>query len=169
MALSVSLLLVIGASVAPGRVNAQTAVTLEDRIAALEAQEAIRQLIYAYGAALDHRDFVAFSELFAEDSGTWVGGFGTATGRQAIFEMMDASIGHAEEPIEPGSHHVFTNVQIEVDGAHATATTKWIFVVPSESGDPRWMFLGHYDDEFVREDGRWYFLRREAFTDIPAQ
>ncbi|HEU4617975.1 MAG TPA: hypothetical protein VFV10_08030 [Gammaproteobacteria bacterium] len=28
---------------------------------------------------------------------------------------------------------------------------------------------GHYDGTFVREDGRWRFLRREAFTDIPAQ
>ena len=169
MLFKLSLLLVIGASAVPGRVDAQVSATLEDRIAVLEAQEAIRELIYAYGAALDHRDFVAFSELFAEEAGTWVGGFGTATGRKAIFDMMDASIGHADEPIDPSSHHVFTNVQIEVDGSRATARTKWIFVVPSATGDPQWRFLGHYDDEFVREEGRWYFLRREAFTDIPPQ
>jgi uncharacterized protein (TIGR02246 family) len=164
----VSLALAIGALAVPGVGGAQSGATLEARVEALEAQEAIRQLIYAYGDALDHRDFVAFAALFAEDAGTWVGGFGTATGRRAIFEMMDASIGHAEEPIEPSSHHVFTNVRIEVEGVRATATTRWIYVVPSESGDPKWMFLGHYNDEFVREEGRWYFLRREAFTDIPA-
>jgi hypothetical protein len=31
------------------------------------------------------------------------------------------------------------------------------------------MYLGHYDDRFVREDGRWYFLLRRASTDIPVQ
>ncbi|HEY5666184.1 MAG TPA: nuclear transport factor 2 family protein [Gammaproteobacteria bacterium] len=147
----------------------QAGKSLADRIADLEAREAIRELIFAYGHALDHRDFVAFSELFAEQEGTWVGGFGTATGRSAIFGMMDEFIGHAEERVQPTSHHVFTNVSIEVDGDRAAATTRWIFVVPSQAGDPEWMFLGHYEDEFVREGGRWVFLRREAFTDIPVQ
>src|SRR6185437_7661591 len=27
--------------------------------------------------------------------------------------------------------------------------------------------LGHYDDSYVREDGRWRFGRRAAHTDIP--
>ena len=149
--------------------TAQNETGLEQRIATLEAREQIREVIYAYGSALDHRDFVAFSELFEEQRGTWVGGFGSATGRDAIFKMMDESIGHAVEPFEPTSHHVFTNVQIKVDDDMAEATTKWTFVVPSESGSPQWMFLGHYEDQFVHEDGRWYFLRREAFTDIPTQ
>jgi hypothetical protein len=41
--------------------------------------------------------------------------------------------------------------------------------VQSEDGNPQWFYLGHYDDQFVRKDGQWYFLRREAFTDIPRQ
>ena len=119
--------------------------------------------------ALDTRNFVAFSELFEPEHGTWDGGFGNATGREAIFRLMDEQIGHADRPIVPQSHHVFTNIQISVEGDRAMATTKWIFVVPSDSNEPRWMFLGHYDDQFVRKDGRWYFLVREAFTDIPIQ
>jgi len=148
---------------------AQSTANLEARVAELEAREAIRELIYAYGRALDTRNFVAFAALFEEEQGTWSGGFGTAVGRDAIFEMMDSTLGHAEEPVTPTSHHVFTNIQIEVDGARATATTKWIFVMPSESGDPRWVYLGHYDDRFVRQDGEWYFAYREAHTDIPVQ
>ena len=149
-----------------GGTTAQTS-AVEARIAELEAREQIRELIYAYGEALDHRNFVAFSALFSEDRGTWVGGFGSATGREEIFAMMDGSIGHSAEPIDPASHHVFTNIQIAVDGDRASASTKWIFVVPSDNGSPTWRFLGHYQDEFVREQGRWYFLRREAFTDLP--
>jgi hypothetical protein len=152
-----------------GHVSAQDAAGLAARVADLEAREQIRELIYAYGRSLDTRNFVAYAALFAEEDGTWVGGFGEARGRDAIFEMMDSSIGNADPPIKPVSHHVFTNIQIEVDGADARATTKWIFVVPSDSGSPQWQFLGHYDDQFVRRDGKWYFLRREAFTDLPDQ
>lgn len=141
--------------------------TLEERVAAIEAREEIQGLILAYGRALDHRDFVAFAALFEPEAGTWVGGFGEAKGKDAIFALMDERIGHAAEPFEPTSHHVLTNIEIDVNGAEATATTKWIFVVPSADGAPQWRFLGHYDDRFVQRDGRWYFLRREAFTDLP--
>jgi uncharacterized protein (TIGR02246 family) len=150
-------------------VVAQSSAGLAERVDALESREQIRDLIIEYGRALDHRDFVAYAALFEEEQGTWIGGLGSATGRDAIFKLMDDSIGHAEQPIEPTSHHVFTNIQIEVDGDTAAATTKWTFVVQSEAGSPQWFYLGHYDDDFVRKDGRWYFLRREAFTDIPRQ
>jgi uncharacterized protein (TIGR02246 family) len=152
-----------------GTAAAQSRTGLAERIDALESREQIRDLIIEYGRALDHRDFAAYSELFDEEQGTWIGGLGSATGRDAIFKLMDESIGHAEQPVEPTSHHVFTNIQIDVDGDTAAATTKWTFVVQSEAGSPQWFYLGHYDDEFVRRDGQWYFLRREAFTDIPRQ
>jgi 3-phenylpropionate/cinnamic acid dioxygenase small subunit len=143
--------------------------SLAARVQALEDREEIRELLLAYGRALDSRDFIAFSNLFSEEEGEWVGGLGAAKGRTAIFELMDASIGHNAPRTGPGSHHVFSNEQIEVDGDRASATTKWIFVMQGEETSPRWVYLGHYDDTFVREDGRWRFLRREAFTDIPAQ
>jgi uncharacterized protein (TIGR02246 family) len=146
---------------------AQNTAALAARVEVLEAREQIRELIHAYGEALDSRDFLAFAGLFAEDDGTWVGGFGSATGRDAIFELMDGNIGHADPPAVPTSHHVFANIRIDVDGDTAQARTRWIFVVPSETGEPRWRFLGHYEDRFVRRGGRWYFLRREAFTDLP--
>jgi uncharacterized protein (TIGR02246 family) len=150
-------------------VVAQSSAGLAERIDALESREQIRDLIVEYGRALDHRDFVAYAALFEEEQGTWIGGLGSASGRDAIFKLMDDSIGHAEQPIEPTSHHVFTNIRIEVDGDTAAATTKWTFVVQSEAGSPQWFYLGHYDDDFVRKDGQWYFLRREAFTDIPRE
>jgi hypothetical protein len=97
-------------------VVAQSSAGLAERVDALESREQIRDLIIEYGRALDHRDFVAYAALFEEEQGTWIGGLGSATGRDAIFKLMDDSIGHAEQPIEPTSHHVFTNIRIEVDG-----------------------------------------------------
>lgn len=142
--------------------------SLAARVQILEDREEIRALILAYGKAHDNRDYVAFSELFAENDGEWIGGLGSAKGRRAIFELMDGTIGHNPRPAGSGTFHVLTNEQIELDGDRASATTQWIYVTPGDDGSPRLVYFGHYDDEFIRENGRWKFLRREAPVDIPA-
>jgi hypothetical protein len=63
---------------------------------------------------------------------------------------------------------VLTNDQIKLDGDRASATTKWIYITPGETNKPTLVYLGHYDDQFIREKGEWKFLRREAPADIPA-
>ncbi len=63
----------------------------------LEDREEIRALILAYGQAHDHRDYRTFASLFAA-SGEWIGGLGSAKGPDAIFALMDKSIGHNPLP-----------------------------------------------------------------------
>ena len=159
----------IGAFLAAPLVLAADLDDLAARVQQLEDREEIRELLLAYGRALDSRDFVAFSDLFAEEEGEWIGGLGAAKGREAIFKLMDETIGHNRPRTGPPSFHVFSNEQINVDGDRASATTKWIFVMQNDETNPRWVYLGHYDDTFIREDGRWRFLKRQAFTDIPTQ
>jgi uncharacterized protein (TIGR02246 family) len=138
------------------------------RVQVLEDREDIRALILAYGQAHDHRDYRTFSSLFATN-GEWIGGLGSAKGPEAIFALMDKTIGHAPQPNGSGTYHVMTNDQIKIDGDRATATTKWIYITPGDDNAPRMVYLGHYDDQFVRENGTWKFLRREAPADIPAR
>jgi 3-phenylpropionate/cinnamic acid dioxygenase small subunit len=142
--------------------------SLAARLDVLEAREEIRALIMAYGQAHDNRDYRTFSSLFASN-GEWVGGLGSAKGPQAIFELMDRTIGHNPQPNGSGTYHVMTNDQIKIDGDRASATTKWLYVTPGENNTPTLVFLGRYVDEFIRENGEWKFLRREAPADIPAR
>lgn len=139
---------------------------LADRVQVLEDREEIRALIMAYGAAHDARDYRTFANLFAENDGEWVGGLGSAKGSEAIFELMDRTIGHDPQPGGSGTYHIMTNDQIVIDGDRASAVTKWIYLTPTAANNPQMVFLGHYDDQFVRENGRWKFLRREAPVDI---
>ena len=148
-------------------VHAQDLESLARRVQVLEDREAIRALILAYGVAHDNRDYQTFSELFARE-GEWVGGLGAARGPDAIFALMDEAIGHNPQPGGSGTYHVMTNEQIEIDGNRASATTKWIYITPDDASSPRMVFLGHYNDEFIREGGVWRFLRREAPALIPA-
>jgi uncharacterized protein (TIGR02246 family) len=140
--------------------------SIEARLQRLEDREEILALISAYGHALDGRDFHAFAALFAEQ-GEWIGGLGSAKGPEAIFELMDSSIGHGTLGRGAPSFHIFSNESMAIDGDTARTVTKWVFVMQGEDDAPRWVYLGHYNDELVREDGSWRFLRREAVTDIP--
>jgi hypothetical protein len=138
----------------------------ETRLQQLDDREQIRELIVDYGRCLDGRDFDAFSKLFAEKEGEWIGGMGKAKGSQAVRELMEKSIGSNSAP-QNANFHLFTNEKIRLAGDRASATTKWIFVIKGESNRPQPVFLGHYQDDFVREKGDWKFLRREVFADIP--
>ena len=142
--------------------------SVETRLQLLEDREEIRQLLMDYGRYLDKRDFASFSRLFAEKAGEWIGGMGQATGQQAIRKLMEETIGRdTSGKIVGPNYHVFTNDVIHVDGDKATASTKWIFVVQSDQKQPQPFFLGHYEDTFIREYGRWKFLRRVVYADIP--
>ena len=138
---------------------------IELRLRVLEDKEAIRDLLLEYGRTLDTRDFKAFSELFARDVGEWNGGMGVARGPEAIHKLMEETIRG-----EPGANfHIFSNETIKVDGDRATAVSKWAFVVQGGDGRPQWVYLGHYHDILIREEGSWKFLQRKVTSDIPGE
>lgn len=139
---------------------------LAARVQVLEDREAIRQLIIDYGIYHDHRDYRSLSALFARN-GVWESGMGRGEGPDGVFRLMDDAIGHNPLPEGSGTFHVLTNDAITMDGDRATALTKWLFITPGAEGAPSVQVLGHYNDEFIREDGEWKFLRREAPVDIP--
>ena len=106
--------------------------SLAARVQVLEDREAIRALILAYGQAHDHRDYKTFASLFAAN-GEWVGGLGSAKGPEAIFALMDKTIGHNPLPNGSGTSRADQRSdrdprrprigRDEVDLPHARATT----------------------------------------------
>lgn len=139
--------------------------SLSARLRRLEDREEIRQLLMNYGRYLDQRAFAAFSNLFADEEGEWIGGMGRAKGARSIRRLMEESIGKGSGGQK--DFHIFTNETIEVDGDRATSTAKWMFIVPGESGRPQIMLMGHYDDRLIRKEGKWRFLSRTVYADIP--
>jgi 3-phenylpropionate/cinnamic acid dioxygenase small subunit len=143
--------------------------SVESRLQRLEDREEIHQLLMDYGRYLDERDFASFSALFAEEGGEWIGGMGKAKGPKSIRKLMEDTIGSDTTGKGGGpNRHLFTNETIRVSGNEASATTKWIFLVQNSSRQPQPFYVGHYDDTFVRENGRWKFSKRVVTSDIPA-
>ncbi len=151
-----------------GVAAAEKQASLESRLQKLEDREEIRQLLKDYGRFLDQRDFASFSRLFAEKDGEWNGGMGKAKGSQAIRKLMEETIGQNGDKPAPPNYHLFMNEIINVNGHQADATTKWMFVVQGEKGGPQLVYLGHYEDTLVRENGRWKFFKRLVHSDIPS-
>jgi ketosteroid isomerase-like protein len=136
------------------------------RLQRLEDIEQIRRLLIAYGYHLDRRDFAAYAALFAED-GVWDGGFGSAQGPAEIQAMLEKSMA---SPLIDGpqmNFHVMTSMDIEVEGDAGRAWSRWTFVGQDAEKNARVLFAGRYDDELVRENGRWKFGRRKVSGDLP--
>lgn len=140
---------------------------LRERVRTLEDREQIRNLIQAYRKTLDDRDLRAFSELFAA-GGTWTGRSGTATGPEEIYSMLTAAL--PDNPPAPGATlwHLNTDPAIQVEGDRATASTLWMHVRRGDGDVPLLPTLGGYEDELIRENGRWRFLLRSVKPLIPA-
>ncbi|HZI51933.1 MAG TPA: nuclear transport factor 2 family protein [Terriglobia bacterium] len=144
---------------------AQSDSSLAARLQRLEDMEEIRTLLLDYGRHLDSRDLAAYSRLFAKD-GEWVGGFGSVQTPAGIQAFMEKNLGTG--PNRTNTYHLLTNFVIEVKGDTATAWSRWTFVTPGPDGRPVIAQAGRYDDNLVRESGRWRFKRRVASSDLPA-
>ncbi|HSW38492.1 MAG TPA: nuclear transport factor 2 family protein [Acidobacteriota bacterium] len=140
---------------------------LETRLQVLEDREELRLLLKNYGLFLDKRNFAAFAALFSEKEGEWIGGMGKAKGSAAIQKLMEDTIGTGDGKFFMPNYHLFANEMIKVNGDKAEAVSKWLFVVRGEDGGPQPVYLGRYEDSFIRENGAWKFLRRVVSGEIP--
>jgi uncharacterized protein (TIGR02246 family) len=160
----------LGAALALGLSACATSGTASDaslaaRVAELEAKEAIRVVILEYGRRLDAGDYDGYSALFALD-GEWIGGFGGFQGRAAIRQMLDDFMPRTPSDRLTGLH-LLSNEIIEVEGETARAASKWFYITAGAEGRPGLVYAGRYEDDFVREDGRWLIRRRVAYGEIP--
>jgi len=135
-----------------------------------EDRAAIHHLLVDYGRTLDARDFDGFAALFARD-GVYVAGGSGATplsGEQAGEAMRRTFAENALGFAEP-NYHLFFNETVDFTGLDsAIADSQSLYMVPGEGGAPRAAMMAQYDDQLVREDGRWKFARRVVHGQMPA-
>ena len=130
--------------------------TLEARIDRLESLDAIRQLPAKYALALDMRDMDAMVSLFPAD--VRVGH--EQSGRLALRKYMDGTL---RAPFTGTSHHIGGHI-IEFDDpdhAHGIVYSKNEHETPVANGQDEWVTMQMmYADDYLRQDGCWYFARR---------
>jgi uncharacterized protein (TIGR02246 family) len=135
--------------------------SLEARIQRIDDRMAIERLLMEYGRAVDSRDFAAFAALFSED-GEWKGAQGSYRGPKEIQKSMEKMFTDAAADIPKGKNfHLLTNVIIDLQGDHATASSKFIFY-KMNGAKPEAEVAGRYEDRLVRVGGAWKFQQRLA-------
>ena len=137
---------------------------LQDRVQRLEDILEIQQLFIDYGHHLDAGDFEAYASLFANEGEVLLGPLGRAKGRDQIRSLMETALDGAVGT----SFHVISSPMIALRGDTATSDVMWTVVHRKEDGHPSLSMIGRHRDELVREGGRWRFLKRRGFVDIPS-
>ena len=122
----------------------------------------IENLLYLYAERLDLGDLDGMAQMFAEAD--FVGPEGEVHGRgcDAIKEIYTSFVRMYADGT-PMTHHVTTNVIIEVDDEAGTATSRSYFTVFQATDELALqpIIAGRYHDDFVYRDGCWQFSRRQ--------
>jgi ketosteroid isomerase-like protein len=129
---------------------------LEARVARLEAESAIRQLVARYCFAIDDRRVADIAALFAEDAIVCSGdGVMNANGLAAIMAQFAGRF----SVLGPGAHYMH-DVQIDfTDADHATGLVSGHAELARNG---RMMVVGlRYHDEYRRTAAGWRFARRQ--------
>lgn len=131
---------------------------LEQRIARLEALEAIRDLDARYCRALDDGDWDTLISLFTDD-GEFVG-LSRARGPAALRTFF---AGLADAGLTAFWHHV-TNLEITLDGPDAARARSFLWQPCVQDGVPH-IAAGRYIDTLRRVDGTWRYTTKQVAFD----
>ena len=131
------------------------------------AKDSILALMNEYCYRIDRGDLEGFADLFRD--GTWLvqgDPSGGDTGSEAVLATLKNVILYDGKP---NTKHVMSNIQVTVaeDGQTANAQcyiTVYQAVPPDFPLQP--IFIGHYFDTFVCEDGIWRFHLRDIQPDL---
>lgn len=130
---------------------------LAQRVARLEAVEAIKALKHRYLRACDAKDPKAFRECFiaagaAVDYGT-LGSF-DADGMAAVFEKIALRKVDGKNVILDMHHGTHPDITVH-DAEHASGKWTLKFRQVNLIENTETVMTGEYDDEYVVEDGGW--------------
>ena len=129
----------------------------------------IENLIYTYAELIDAGDLAGVAELFADGR---IHGMENPP-PEAVFEGRDgvaalyAMSTRLYDDGTPKTHHITTNVRIEVadDGATAQARSYYCVTQATDALALQPIITGHYHDTFHKVDGAWRFDTRVMFVD----
>ncbi|MGX7896553.1 nuclear transport factor 2 family protein [Tsuneonella sp. HG222] len=131
----------------------------------------IVNLLNTYFIALDAGDLDTYAQTFAPDAVMyWAGG--VERGREAIYENLKGfGTGRKKLPADatfrPRMIHIHMNQRIDFTGPDtAHDVGMWLGVNHDVEGGPFFVSeFGHYEDKYVKIDGRWYIQERRILNE----
>jgi hypothetical protein len=135
--------------------------TVEERLQALEDQQAIYQVVCGYGYSVDGCNADSVGDRYVENGVYAVGDMPSWVGREAVAGIT-ASSGHLQL-VGAGCAHMSTLPFVVIDGDRAVATCHTMVPMHGENG----FFIGRLSAsriELVRDgDGKWRITHRQNY------
>lgn len=126
----------------------------------MSPERQIENLIYRYAELLDLGDIPAVAQMFARAQ--FLGPEGDVQGEGAgEVAAIYRSFTRLYPDGTPLTHHVTSNVIVEVDGQAATARSYFTVFQATENLPLQPIIAGRYHDRFARDDSGWYFTARQ--------
>lgn len=124
-----------------------------------------------YMVAVDAGDIETVMSTWAEDGVLeWVGG--VEVGKAAIRKAMSNFGGARKVNIpegatsRPRTRHQIINHVIDVNGNTAKTYAYWFALTNNTpQKDVQLLYFGHYEDELVKQNGRWLFKKRKVYNE----
>ena len=134
----------------------------------------IEDLQARYMFALDFHDYDTYVSTFTEDGILDIRNGNPTQGREAIKELLGGMPSNEEgqAPKEPqgpypatGRHNI-TNIVLKIDGDKAQGRAYW-FHYGNNNPERKAEIdsYGHYEDEMVKENGKWLFKKRVIYNE----
>jgi len=137
-----------------------------------EDRAQIQELQGRYLFAMDWRDPDSYASTFTEDGVLdWARGVekGRAAIRAAVIGMRESDAKDAAKT--PGKRpakrrHNITNTIVKIDGNKAVSRSYWTaYYNNNDKRTPQLDGYGHYEDELVKQNGKWLFTKRKIFNE----
>lgn len=129
-------------------------------VARVGAEREIEALLHEYARRIDDGDFAGVGALF--ERGRILDGQGrlVAEGAAAVTELYETTTRRFDDGT-PRTHHVTTNVVIDLDPGEAGARSHSYFTV-FQAGDDALapIVAGRYDDRYALGNDGWHFVER---------
>jgi hypothetical protein len=131
----------------------------------------IENLSNRYMNAVDAGDMDTVMATWTEDGVLeWAGG--VEKGKAAIHKAMARFAGARASSVPEGatswprSRHLILNHVIDVNGNTAKSVAYWFELTNSTpQKNVQLVYFGHYEDELVKQNGRWLFKLRKVYNE----
>lgn len=126
---------------------------LEAKVQELEDRSAIHLLRFRFHAAVNEKQPTAIGELFSADAELDYAHLGQTKGREKITKFFEKGLSELVPFVKQYLHnHVVT-----VNG-NTGAGLSYLEATPIHKNES-YLVAARFDDEYVKENGRWYFKR----------
>lgn len=126
----------------------------------MSPERQIENLIYRYAELIDAGDLAAIGELLQHARFIGPDGAVQGEGSDDIVRIY-AGFTRLYEDGTPLSHHVTSNVLVEVAGDRASARSYFTVLQAAENLPLQAIMAGRYLDTFACEGGAWHFTSRQ--------